>query len=119
MMGEWFGRPGLVLFTENYAACIAFYRDMLQLPVEQETEGLVRFGWGAAYLMVERGGVALSAGKGKTEGPVLRFNVDDLERSAALLRGRGLSLDVQHWEWGSIGVFFDPDGNRCELRAPF
>jgi predicted enzyme related to lactoylglutathione lyase len=93
-MAEWFARPGVVLFTENYEACCAFYRDVLQLPIEQVTPHLVRFGWGAAYLMVERGGVANLAGKPASEGPVLRFNVDDMEATAALLRSRGVAVMV-------------------------
>ena len=116
---SWFARPGLVLFTENYAACIAFYRDALQLPVEYQQANLVRFTVGDGYLMVEQGGRAHAAGKGKTEGPVLRFNVENLNEAAALLRSRGVAADVQHWDWGSIAVFFDPDGNRCELRSAF
>jgi lactoylglutathione lyase len=115
-MAEWFARPGVVLFTENYEACCAFYRDVLQLPIEQVTPHLVRFGWGAAYLMVERGGVANLAGKPASEGPVLRFNVDDMEATAALLRSRGVAVMVNVHDWGTTGDFLDPDGNRCELR---
>ena len=42
-MAAWLARSGLLLFTENYAACIAFYRDVLELPIEQQQENLTRY----------------------------------------------------------------------------
>jgi lactoylglutathione lyase len=30
-----------------------------------------------------------------------------------------VSVKVDSFEWGTIGAFVDPDGNRCELRNHF
>jgi lactoylglutathione lyase len=119
-MAAWLARSGLLLFTENYAACIAFYRDVLELPIEEQQENLTRFGFGDAYLMVERGGVATAAAKSRAESPVtLRLNVEDIDPVVAMLRARGVAVEVRHWDWGVTGHFTDPDGNRCEVRDPF
>ena len=70
--------------------------------------------------MVETGGRAVPDGKPREQNLfVLRFNVADFAATAEMLRGRGLTVDVQSWDWGTIGVFLDPDGNRCELRNSF
>ena len=49
----------------------------------------------------------------------LRFNVADVDERAEWLRGKGVTINVSHWDWGTIGTFIDPDGNRCELRNHF
>ncbi len=32
------------------------------------------------------------------------------------LRERGVSIDVRMFDWGTIGVIIDPEGNRIELK---
>jgi lactoylglutathione lyase len=66
--------------------------------------------------MVETGGQASSEGKSRQQNPVtLRFNVADIEAAAAMLRARGVGVQVRHRR-RITGDFLDPDGNRCELR---
>jgi len=36
-----------------------------------------------------------------------------VESEAARLRADGVAVDVGTFEWGTIGKFLDPDGNRC------
>lgn len=114
-------RTGLILHVERYAACVDFYRDRVGLPVELEKNEpgqiLVLLTFGTAYLMIEPGGAALDAAKNSRENPVtIRFNVADVDAAAAGLRQRGVDVTVSHFEWGVIGDFHDPDGNRCQLR---
>ena len=110
-------KPGLILFTENYPACVRFYRDLFGLATIFEKDTLTCLEFGGAYLMVEAGGVANLAGKTRAENPtVIRFNVANLEAAAGELRAQGVTVSVEHYEWGTIGVFYDPDGNRGELR---
>jgi lactoylglutathione lyase len=117
---EWIERPGIILHTEHYEACVSFYRDTLKLSVEWERPELTTFGFGSGYLMVERGGSASPTVKTRTQSPVtLRFNVVDVEATAADLRERGVAVEVRRWDWGITGHFQDPDGNRCELKDPF
>ncbi|MBX3570247.1 MAG: VOC family protein [Rhizobiaceae bacterium] len=114
-------RCGLVLHTERYEACVAFYRDVVGLRVEFEKDEpgqvLTIFDFGGAYLMLERDGLAVRGRKTKDQNPAtLRLNVVDLDGIAASLRDKGLDVSVARFEWGAIADLCDPDGNRCQLR---
>lgn len=108
---------GVILKTERFEDCVRFYRDTLGLPVWFAKDGLccLRFG-PAAYLMVESGGVAGQPAKAVAQNPtVLRFHVAELETVANALRRTGTPVEVLSFDWGTIGIFHDPDGNPCEL----
>jgi lactoylglutathione lyase len=109
---------GIILFVEKYEECVAFYRDAVSLEVAYTKDSLTCFRFGSAYLMVEQDGVSSSQEKGRNQNPtVLRFNVTDLEAAAVTLQGKGVPVERQSFVWGRIGVFTDPDGNRCELKS--
>lgn len=109
--------PGIILGTERFEDCVAFYRDLLGLPVWFEKDGLVCLRFGDGYLMVEHGGVARDGRKAQSENPtMLRFNVDDVAASARMLRAQGVDVDEKRFDWGEVGTFLDPDGNACELK---
>jgi lactoylglutathione lyase len=117
---SWFEQPGLVLFTEDYPRCLAFYRDLLELPVLFASETVTALKFGDGYIMVEGGGTSAPPAKSRAQSPItLRFNVADVDERAQWLRSKGIAIDVSHWDWGTIGTFTDPDGNRCELRNHF
>jgi len=108
---------GIILGTERFEACVAFYRDIIGLPVWFEKDHLVCLRFGNGYLMVETGGVARAGRKANAENPtIIRFNVDDVRAVAARLEAKGVSVEVRQFEWGLIGNFLDPDGNVCELK---
>jgi lactoylglutathione lyase len=108
---------GIILGTERFDACVAFYRDTLELPIWYEKPSLVCFRFGDGYLMVETGGVARDTRKSPSENPtMLRFNVDDVAAAANALRLRGIEVDEQTYSWGTVGTFLDPDGNVCEFK---
>ncbi len=110
-------QPGIILFTERYEGCVGFYHELCGLPILFMKEGLTCLEFGGAYLMVETGGTAAVGKKGRDVSPiVIRFNVPDVEAAAEELRGKGITVVVESYEWGTIGVFHDPDGNRCELK---
>ncbi|OBX37942.1 glyoxalase-like domain protein [Halomonas elongata] len=114
-------RTGVILNTDNYDACVAFYRDVLALPVIFEKhEGDFRLScleFGGSYLMVETGGVARPEGKRIAENATkLRFNVADLEEARETLRARGIEAHIERHDWGATINLFDPDGNRVGLR---
>ena len=116
-MPDWLAQSGVVLFTERFEACVAFYRGTLGLEVLADYGKVVLLQFGGAYLMIEEGGVAAAEGKSRAASPVtLRFNTADVAGAAGLLRTRGVAVEVASFEWGTIGSFLDPDGNRCELR---
>jgi len=110
-------RTGVILFVELFDECVAFYRDALGLSVEYQKEGLVRFSFGGSYLMLERGGVSGGAEKHMHENPtVVRFDVENVLTTARELQQLRIPVEVAAFEWGVIGIFHDPDGNRCELK---
>ena len=74
-------RTGVILCTEKYDECVAFYSDVLNLPVLEVPDDkhskltVLRFG-ADTYLMVETDGKAIPSGKNLNQNPVwLRFNV--------------------------------------------
>ena len=108
---------GIILFVEKYVECVDFYRDVLSLPVAYVNESFTCFHFGSAYLMVEEGGTCSTAEKSRAQNPtVLRFDVSDLEAAAAELESKGCPVERLSFEWGRIGAFNDPDGNRCEMK---
>ena len=107
---------GIILFTERFADCVRFYRELLGLPVWFEKPGLVCLRFADGYLMIETDGVARDRPKRHDENPaVLRFNVDDVDAAANALTKRGIAVEILTLDWGTIGIFHDPDGNQCEL----
>jgi lactoylglutathione lyase len=108
---------GLILFTENYEACVDFYGRVLALSVWFAKPTLTCFRFGPAYLMVESGGVAAPGEKPRNMSPVvLRLNVTDVESACAELRERGMTdAQVTRFPWGNIVHFLDPDGNSVQL----
>ncbi len=109
--------PGLILFTERFDECVAFYRDKIGLPVWFEKEALCCLHFGSGYLMIETEGVFKASRKTVAENPTsLRFNVKDVQAAADLLSSKGIDVEVISYDWGTIGRFMDPDGNRCSLK---
>ncbi|RPF55495.1 VOC family protein [Aquisalibacillus elongatus] len=113
-----FSEFGLILFVEEYEKCIDFYRDVLQLPIRNIKDTLVTFDLPNGYLMVEQGGIASNQEKQREQNPtVIRFDVDTLKTEVERLEERGISFINKkiEFDWGTIAVFTDPDGNRIEL----
>lgn len=109
---------GTILFVERYEMCVDFYRNILQLETKNEKEDLVSFSVSGGYLMVEKGGFGSKIEKNRKQNPVvLRFDVTSLEETVNTLMERGATFIKQHveFDWGTIAVLVDPDGNRVEL----
>jgi lactoylglutathione lyase len=109
---------GLIVFTENYEECITFYKNILQLPVRNVKSTLVSFDLPHGYLMVEQGGVGSEKEKARHHNPtVIRFDVQDLGVEVHQLESRGATFKERklEFDWGTIAVLTDPDGNRIEL----
>ena len=115
-------RTGVILCTENYDECVAFYTDVLALPilkvVDDEHSKLTVLEFGAdTYLMIETYGNAVPAGKSLKQNPVwLRFNVKSVNDAALELSSRGIEVNIRKEVWGTVGDFLDSDGNVCSFR---
>jgi lactoylglutathione lyase len=104
---------GIILFVENFDECEKFYAETIGLQVLNRAKTLTRFEFGNAYLMLEGED---SHSHNATRGSfVIRFNVGDLVSAANYLKQQGVEFVTREFDWGSIAVFTDPDGNRCEL----
>ncbi|MFK7836131.1 MAG: VOC family protein [Sulfitobacter sp.] len=117
-----FTQAGIILFTQNFDACVAFYDKVLGLEklyeIDREGERLTTFRLGNLYLMVETDGIARRSPKTVAQSPVkFRFNVPDVYSASAGLRAKGIAIDVVEHTWGVTAEFCDPDGNRCALRS--
>ncbi len=117
-----FRRTGVILCTENYRDCVAFYHEILGLPVmftlDDEHSKLTSLDMGGGvYLMIETGGHAVAGKKTTGQNPVvLRFNVGDVDAAAASLAAKNVEVSIRREAWGTVADFADPDGNRCSLR---
>jgi len=114
-------RNGIILNTENYKDCVAFYKEVFNLPIMfQETDGdfnLTCFDFDGAYLMIETGGVAQSKGKSMEQSSTkLRFNVPDIEAAQEKLRSHDIEAVIEKNSWGSTINIYDPDGNKIGIR---
>ncbi len=112
-----FDRTGFILYTLAYQECVEFYRDTLELTVMFTAQGLTCFEFGNAYLMVEFddefNGLQSEAERIKT---CLRMNVSNVKELADLLANKGVAVDYQEHEWGTVAKFYDPDGNLCAFK---
>ena len=114
-------RSGIILNTEKYDDCVAFYRNLFGLRVLfQEQYGdfrLTCFAFDGSYLMVETGGYAMPEGKtSRHSAAKLRFNVADLAQALKEIRAYGIDAQIIDHDWGSTIDIFDPDGNRIGIR---
>lgn len=116
-----FVRTGIIINTEKYDECVAFYGDLFGLKrLFGERYGdfqLTCFEFDGSYLMVETDGYAKPAGKSVRENSTkLRFNVTDIDDALAAIRAHGIAAEVTRNDWGSTINIFDPDGNRVGIR---
>lgn len=114
-------RYGIILNTENYVECVAFYRDLFGLRqlFERDENGfkLTCLEFGHGYLMVEEGGQAKVGVKTPEEGSFkLRFNVDDMDEALKEIRSWGIQASITENAWGRTINISDPDGNRVGVR---
>lgn len=114
-------RYGIILNTENYMECVAFYRDLFGLRqlFERDESGfkLTCLEFGHGYLMVEEGGKAKNGVKTPEEGSFkLRFNVDDMEKALKEIKSWGIQAIITENAWGRTINISDPDGNRVGVR---
>ncbi len=106
---------GIILFVWKFHECEKFYAETIGLRILYRKESLTAFEFGNGYLMLEA--ESNETRKAKPGSFVVRFNVRDLVGASKYLEHQGIDLVTHHFDWGSIAVFTDPDGNRCELKT--
>ena len=114
-------QTGVILNTEHYEACVAFYRDLFGLEILfEDRQGdfrLTCFAYGGSYLMVETDGFGRPGGKKPAESAAkLRFNVADIDAALRSVRDWGIEAEIVANDWGRVIDLHDPDGNRVGIR---
>lgn len=108
---------GFILFLEDYDKNVNFYTDKLGLRIRERKEGLTKLDFGSGYLMIEGNGVSSYTEKNRSQNPtVIRMEVDDFKETINELENREISIEVYEFNWGTIGVIIDPEGNRIEIK---
>ncbi|RCW41629.1 VOC family protein [Paenibacillus prosopidis] len=107
----------IILFYEDYELVLKFYSEQLGMKIRQRGNSLSILDFGGSYLMLEENGVASDKEKTRSQNPtVIRFNVNNFDSAVSEIVARGVKVEVKSFEWGTIGVVFDPEGNRIELK---
>lgn len=111
----------VIVYVEDMAAQVAFYRDVLGLvpaPHENVEDG-IKHGWltfetGACVLALHAGGKRRFG----EDAPKFVFSVADIEAERDRLVGRGVSMDQTFSPAPGIFVSngLDPEGNRFSIE---
>ena len=105
------------LYVRDLERSLAFYRDLLGIPLEGDenwVETTFRGGTRFALHAVHDNVGELSSGTVHVD-----FQVEDVDEAAELLRGGGVEVrDTMQDEWGSAVEVIDPDGYTINLFQP-
>ncbi|MHA7966707.1 VOC family protein [Paenibacillus sp. CAU 1782] len=108
---------GFILFLENYENNVSFYTEQLGLKVREEKDGLSKLDFGGSYLMIENNGVSNLNEKNRAQNPtVIRIEVQDFDTTVKELESRKVKVEALKFDWGTVGVIIDPEGNRIEIK---
>ena len=109
-------RINTILYCRNWQTTIKFYRDMLKLRVNYETEWLVEFRLvDNAYLSIANAdGTSIQSSNGN--GITLSFQVESVDVAHRQLRDLGIKAGPIKPIWGERAFYiYDPEGHRVEL----
>jgi catechol 2,3-dioxygenase-like lactoylglutathione lyase family enzyme len=107
-----------ILYCERWDETIRFYRDLLKLPIDHETDWFVGFQiTSQAFLSVahaERTTLRSAQGDGVT----LSLRVKDVDSVHRAFTGLGLEPGDIRTVWGARAFYLhDPEGHRIEVWA--
>ena len=109
-------RTNTILYCRNWNEMIAFYQNVLHLPVSHEKDWFIEFQIDEnTYLSVadeRRASIKSASGKGIT----LSWQVTDIRTAYDKLRAQKIGVSELERKWGALVCYFsDPEGNRIEL----
>jgi catechol 2,3-dioxygenase-like lactoylglutathione lyase family enzyme len=125
-------RMGVIcLWVHDFAQMVAFYRDILGLPLSGVHPG-AGYTPGSDWIQFELQGVSLElfdltrspqrAGRlpsPRANASILCFRVDDFDATYQLLASHGVAFQpVGEQEWGRYAHFRDPEGNELQIYQP-
>lgn len=108
------------LYVDDLQASIRFYKDVMELPLLAQGDDWAHFDAGdGSMLELFSGGKAAPKPKlPAQQSIVLGLRVDDLNRSIAELKGKGVHFisDVGEYAGTRWAHFSDPEGNQLEIK---
>jgi len=108
------------VIVENLEASIAFYQDMLDLPLLGKGDGWAHFDAGnGALLELFSGGKASPEPKtSDQQSIILGLRVDDLNGAVDELKQKGVHFidEIGEFEGTRWARFSDPEGNQLEIK---
>ena len=108
----------ITLWVNEYDACLAFYRDVLGLPLEASDENFAQFATQGTKLYLHRLGDKSLL---RSRGLEIHFEVPDVDVAYSKLLDRGVQFEHQpaNMPWGArMAAFRDPEGNAIEIVGP-
>ena len=108
----------ITLWVNEYDACLAFYRDLLALPLETADDNFAQFATQGAKLYLHRLGTTSPLRSRALE---IHFEVQDVDAVYSKLLERGVQFEDQpaNMPWGArMAAFRDPEGNAIEIVGP-
>jgi len=113
--------PKLRLMAADLPGSVAFYRDILGLELQAQTETTASFATGTVTLTIEENKTAPDGRRPRYDTYLLVFYTPQVESARDALMERGLAFKsprVAHSEIGYTARFEDPSGHRFCLYDP-
>ena len=114
-----FGRISYItLWVNEYDACLSFYRDMLELPLETADDNFAQFTAQGTKLYLHRLGDQAPLRSHALE---IHFEVPDVNAAYGKLLEKGVRFEhlPANMPWGTrMAALRDPEGNAIELVGP-
>ncbi|MHC0035411.1 VOC family protein [Pseudoneobacillus sp. C159] len=115
----------VILYVNDFAKTMEFYRDILGLPVRMQADTYVEFDTGATILSIntrnsakEITGLSISEGLQASQTFEVGFVVEDVEACIDELRQKGVTILTEPVTkpWGqTVAYVGDPDGHFIEI----
>jgi lactoylglutathione lyase len=108
----------ITLWVNQYDACLAFYRDILDLPLESSDDNFAQFATQGAKLYLHRLGDKTPL---RDHGVEIHFEVPDIDAAYNWLLNRGAKFmqPPSNMPWGTrMAALRDPEGNAIEIVGP-
>lgn len=109
---------GVLVFVEDIESELAFYRDVIGLPLLYRTPRFVRFDatQGTSLSLIVGGRASPTPKDFRAGGVVPEVIVDNLDLAVQRLDGAGVRHeDVVRTAWGQFCFFWDPEGNPMQF----
>lgn len=108
------------IFVEDLGSSVAFYRDVLGLPLLAQEDHYAHFRAGdGALLELVSGGKASQAPKNpEQQSIVINLRVENLDEAIAELKQKGVNFmgEIDAYKNSRWAHFVDPEGNQLEIK---